>query len=331
MAHGKFLTDEEKIKINIHNENGCNVSEIARKINRSIKVVRNYLKLGLKYGIRKKTKGNSKLTKRQIGQIKDEATKNHLNSSQIVNKLCLPVTKQHVAKILRSLPGVKWKKMKSKPRLTATHKQKRLQFARDHIHWKQEWKKVIFSDEKKFNLDGPDCYSCYWHNLNTTEVTRSKRNFGGGSVMVWGAFYDNGKLPICFVSGRMNSQYYINLLEEVLITFLDENNEEQLIFQQDNASIHASRQTKRWFEENNIEVLSWPPCSPDLNPIENLWGILASKVYANNTQYNTVTELKIAIKDAWAEIEATCLNSLIGSMFNRVFEVTKNRGGHTKY
>jgi len=77
--------------------------------------------------------------------------------------------------------------------------------------------------------------------------------------------------------------------------------------------------------------LSWPPCSPDLNPIENLWGIHASKVYANNTQYNTVTELKMAIKDAWAEIEATCLNSLINSMFNRVFEVTINQGGHTKY
>ena len=87
-------------------------------------------------------------------------------------------------------------KMQGKPRLTALHKKKILQFAKDHMHWIQEWQNVIFSDEKKFNLDGLDCYIYYWHHLDAKLVTRSKRNFGGGTVMVWGAFCYQRKLPM---------------------------------------------------------------------------------------------------------------------------------------
>ena len=86
-------------------------------------------------------------------------------------------------------------KMQGKSRLTALHK-KRLQFGKDHMHWIQEWQNVIFSDEKKFNLDGPDCYSYHWNHLDEKGVTRSKRNFVGGTVMVWGAFCYQGKLHI---------------------------------------------------------------------------------------------------------------------------------------
>jgi hypothetical protein len=60
--------------------------------------------------------------------------------------------------------------------------------------WTKEWKRVIFSDEKKFNLDGPDCYSYYWHNLNLKEVKRAKRKFGGGTVVVLASnVYANGR------------------------------------------------------------------------------------------------------------------------------------------
>ncbi|KAI8123499.1 Transposable element Tc3 transposase [Lucilia cuprina] len=334
MPKGTFLSDQEKIQIKFFRDQGCSNREIARKIGRSECVIRNFIKKGQKYGIRKPTKGNKKLTRRQFNLIKQEATRNKLNATQIKNKLSLPVTSKHVAHILRTDGNIKWKKPKCKPMLKNHHKENRLKFARKYMKWGDEWKRVIFSDEKKFNLDGPDSYSCYWHDLRSNDVRMSKRNFGGGSVMVWAAFSAAGKSKICFVPTKMNSQIYNKLLEDALIPFMDEKMEEDCIFQQDNAAIHVSKQSKAWFNEHSIPLLDWPACSPDLNPMENLWGYMARKVYANNAQNEsimTVAELKLKIKQVWEEIDADLLKKLVESMPDRIFEVIHNKGSSTHY
>lgn len=54
------------------------------------------------------------------------------------------------------------------------------------------------------------------------------------------------------------------------------------VFQQDNAPIHVSRETEAWLQEKiKINVLSWPACSPDQHPIEQLCGIIVRRVYAD--------------------------------------------------
>ena len=68
-----------------------------------------------------------------------------------------------------------------------------------------------------------------------------------------------------------------------------------------------------------------------MNPIENLWGILVRKVYANGRQFNSIDNLKAQIKVSVREIPVTTLQHLIDSMPNRVFDLIKANGKATKY
>lgn len=69
------------------------------------------------------------------------------------------------------------------------------------------------------------------------------RNFGEGSLMIRAAFGYSQK-PVCEISIRMNADKYIDLLEDNLIPFVEENHDESVIFQQDNAAAHDKKKTK---------------------------------------------------------------------------------------
>ncbi|GBL79908.1 hypothetical protein AVEN_28958-1 [Araneus ventricosus] len=55
--------------------------------------------------------------------------------------------------------------MKKTPKLLKYHREKRLKWAKNVMSWNDEWKPTLFSNEKKFNLDRPDGYKHYWHDL----------------------------------------------------------------------------------------------------------------------------------------------------------------------
>lgn len=166
------------------------------------------------------------------------------------------------------------------------------------------WNKVLFSDKKKFNLDGPDGVQYYWHDLRKEKEIQMSRNFGGGSLMVWGGFTFAGALPLAWITTRMSAADYVEVLETSLVDHAEELMGDDIIFQQDNASllIHTARLTQNFLRDRNIPVLSWLACSPDLNPIENLWGWLVRRLYHGGKQYSTVHELKSAVRDAWGQI-----------------------------
>ena len=84
--------------------------------------------------------------------------------------------------------------------------------------------------------------------------------------------------------------------------------------------------TKLWLEQQNITNMVWPAKSSDLNPIENLWGILSREVYANGRQYSSLTELKSVIEEKWYNLDPEIIQNLITSMPNRVFKVINSNG-----
>jgi transposase len=75
--------------------------------------------------------------------------------------------------------------------------------------------------------------------------------------------------------GGVTARANCAVLDEHLLTVLDTDS----IFMHDNACIHTAKLTKKLLEDNHVEVLKWPPYSPNLNPMENIWSLLKDAIY----------------------------------------------------
>lgn len=311
--------------------NGASISDIAAHLKRSKRSI--YRILASKDKIqRKKRCGRPRSTsKRDDRRIRLMASHQGLSLRSIKLMSGLKVSKDTIHRRIRNSPNLILKKMAKKPALTARHKIKRLEWAKKHMSFGSKWFSVIFSDEKKWNLDGPDGWAYYWHDLRKEPKTIFSRQQGGKSVMVWGAFGFNGQTSLAILSGKQTSRNYQETLKNNLLPFCDIIGGPDCIFQQDNASIHTSISTKAWLHQKNVHVMDWPALSPDLNPIENVWGILSRRVYANSKQYFSVDELKAAIEREWYNIEPEVLQNLVESMENRVFDLISCKGNTIKY
>ncbi len=122
---------------------------------------------------------------------------------------------------------------------------------------------------------------------------------------------------------------YQEILEHFMLPSADKlYGDADFIFQQDLAPAHTAKGTKSWFSDHGVTVLDWPANSPDLNPIENLWGIVKRKM--RDTRPNA-DDLKAAIKATWASIPPQQCHKLITSMPRRIEAVIKAKGAPTKY
>ena len=113
---------------------------------------------------------------------------------------------------------------------------------------------------------------------------------------------------------------------------------EDAIFQHDNAPTHTAHVVRDALAEMNIEVMDWPPYSPDLNLIENLWALLKARIYELRPDLlhmsnNTATEaiLVETAQQAWNELDIHHLQHLSATMPHRVEAIIESEGWYTKY
>ncbi|KAF7692910.1 Transposable element Tc3 transposase [Cucumispora dikerogammari] len=111
---------------------------------------------------------------------------------------------------------------------------------------------------------------------------------------------------LVFVDKNIDSIEYINILSNNLSQSIRSMNLPFFSFQQDNARPHISKLTREYFEHMNIDVLEWSSQSSDLNPIENIWGVLKKKV--NERSPKSIEELKNIIEEEWYSLPLeTCI------------------------
>lgn len=331
MGKGKDLTENEKSNILLLKKLKFSNREIGKQIQRSKDLVGVFLSDPENYGSKRIFKRKKKEGTMTIKQICRLASNKSTTSRQIKTRLKCSASRGTICRYLRDSGNLKYIKKQSKPPLTPEHKTRRLKFAENHTGWNGKWENIVFSDEKKFNLDGPDGFAYYWHDLRKEKLIFSKRVHGGGSLMIWGGFSSKGKTDLVFIETSMTASKYISLLEKALLPFGDQIHHNDYIFQQDNAPCHAANKTHEWFEENGITCMDWPSLSPDLNPIENVWGEMARQVYADGRQFEDINELKSKIIEVWNNISLEYLQKLVDSMKYRMFKLALSKGGSIDY
>ncbi len=127
------------------------------------------------------------------------------------------------------------------------------------------------------------------------------------SVMIWGAMSSADVGPLCFLKTNVTAPVYQYILEHFMLPSADQLfKDADFIFQQDLAPAHTAKSTKSWLNDHGVGVLDWPANSPDLNPIENLWGIVKRKM--RNKRPKNADELKATVKETWASIRGVTIH-----------------------
>lgn len=219
--------------------------------------------------------------------------------------------------------------------LTVGHRRIRLDWCRRYRRWtRQQWSTVVFSDESRFCLNRSDGRERVWRREGERYAEcciREVDRWGGPSVMVWGGITTNDRTELVTIAGNLNAQRYVNeVLEPHLIPFMRAHPAVS-IFQQDNARPHTARLTTNFLEEQNIELLPWCSCSPDLNPIEQLWDELGRRVSARDNPPVNAQTLRAALQEEWNNLPQACIRNLVDSMRSRCTECFQAHGGHTHY
>lgn len=102
-----------------------------------------------------------------------------------------------------------------------------------------------------------------------------------------------------------------------------------MVFQHDNHPVHKSHIVKNYIRAKGWEILEWPARSPDLNPIENVWGLLKQKLYRET--FNSVEDMKDFIFKWWNSLKPGYFRNLYESMSDRCEKVIAYEGNTIPY
>jgi transposase len=226
-----------------------------------------------------------------------------------------------------------WKFRRPRRRQLLTKEQKEVRKAWAVAHkdiTEDEWRQVVFSDEKNWLLAGGSIAGWVEDGAEFEFEGDDRR-----CMQVWGCFYSKkvGPLHMYREPGSdetLDKHGMKRILQEKLLPFArEEFGDNEIKFLQDNAPVHTATLVQDCLKDNNITVIPFPPYSPDLNPIENMWAILKRQVELPLPQNEE--EFMKRIFAEWKKIPESTLDNLATSMKRRIDEVIKKNGARTKY
>lgn len=337
MGRKTDLKPDEKQKIVELLSKGKSSLDISKSIHRDHRTVKSFIENTNKVRGRSDKGKLRKISRREISSVKRALSKNpHSTSYKIFDEAGVPsISRAGRCKILKTIGKIT--KPTIKPPLKQRHKVARLEWAKSYM--KTNFEHVLFTDESRATLDGPDGWMSGWLLNGSTPQSKIRRQQGGGGVMIWAGIINNQIVgPFRVPDGvKMNAESYVAFLKENFISWYKKQPlslKRKMIFMHDNAPSHAARYTcdaltKFGFKDGRI--MFWPACSPDLNPIENYWSMLKRKTYEGGKQFSSKNSLWEAIQSRAAAIDKDDIKTLTDSMDNRLMKVIAAKGGYIHY
>ncbi|CAD6199912.1 unnamed protein product [Caenorhabditis auriculariae] len=228
--------------------------------------------------------------------------------------------------------GIMGRRPVKKPLISEKNRAARVKWAKEHLNWtRQDWNKILWSDESKFLLFGSDGIQWVRRPIGSRYHPKYQLptvKHGGGSCMVWGAFSGSGIGPLHRVNGIMDKHVYKDILQNQMLPHLRAMGRGS-VYQQDNDPKHTSLFVKDWFKSPRVNVMGWPSQSPDLNPIEHLWEELERR--CANKRAKNCNEKFAQLLSEWNQIPMSTIDTLLNSMQRRCQAVIDARGFATKY
>jgi hypothetical protein len=185
---------------------------------------------------------------------------------------------------------------------------------------------VIISDERRFALHDDSRRAWLKRGVYNEGSFKNQEKYSK-SIMVWAAIGKGWRSPLVIVRGTLNADRYIDLLNEnQIIEKLDSRyGNHGYHFQYDGAPAHRCSRTVNWMRERSNIIEDWPPNSPDISCIENLWGVLKQRVVKRDPA--SVQELERDHVEEWQELDQKIIDDLIDSNLKRFQLIVEEGGG----